>query len=386
MKKVILLGASGSIGRQTIEIIKENKDLYELVCISVGYNISKLIEILDVFSSIKEVALLDEKSKDILEKKYPNISFHYHEEGILKLLDYHDYDIVLNAIVGFAGLKSSIKAIEKDKILALANKETMVVAGEYINKLLLEHPKSKILPVDSEHCAIYQCLDKTNKDELNKLIITASGGAFRDKTLAELSNVSIDDALNHPNWSMGASITVDSATMLNKGLEVIEAHHLFNVPYESIDVVLHYESIVHSMVEFKDSSILAQLSLPNMKQPINYCLGYPNRIKYTQSSIDFSKMLNLTFKPIDLVRFEGLALAINAGKKGHTYPCVLNASKEVATNAFLNNKIKFLDITKLVKIALEKHQVITNPTLDDLFKTDQKTRVFIEELIMKGDF
>ena len=381
MKKIILLGATGSIGTQTLEIIEENKDLYELISVSIGHNVTGLMEILARFATIKEVALLDEASIPSLQAKYPQLRFYAQEAGILKLLDNETADVVLNAIIGFAGLASSIKAIEHDKVLALANKETMVVAGDIIRELLSQHPQAKILPVDSEHCALFQCLDKANPKELSKLIITASGGAFRDKTLSELSAVTIDDALRHPNWSMGAGITVDSATMLNKGLEVIEAHHLFAVGYDDIEVVLHYESIVHSMVEFKDSSIMAQLSLPNMKQPINYCLGYPERIAYNEAKIDFTKRLNLTFRPIDLERFEGLALALQAGRLAHSYPCVLNASKEEATNAFLAGKIKFLDITKLVKQALAHNVKVENPDLQDLYQIDQKTRAYVLSII-----
>jgi 1-deoxy-D-xylulose-5-phosphate reductoisomerase len=385
MKKIMLLGASGSIGTQTLAIIKENSNLYNLNKISIGYNTARLYEILKEFPSIKEVALLDESKINELRQAYPMIVFHAQQQGILNLFNDNDYDIVLNAIVGFAGLLPSIESIKRAKVLALANKETMVVAGELIKSLLKEHPQAQIIPVDSEHCALFQCLDKQDAKPLRRLIITASGGAFRDKSLNELEKVTISDALNHPNWNMGNTITIDSATMLNKGLEVIEAHYLFNVDYDNIDVVIHYESIVHSMIEYIDSSIIAQLSNPNMKQPINYALGYPHRVMFTESQIDFSKVLNLTFKPIDLERFEGLALAIEAGKKGDSYPCVLNASKEVATNAFLKGDISFLDITKYVKQALLNHQVVNKPSLDELFIIDAQVRDYIKKEIYKKD-
>lgn len=379
-KNIILLGASGSIGKQTLNVIRRHSNLYTLKKISIGYNVVALEEILNEFTDIEEVALLDKAKLIYLKEKYPQIKFYLGDEGILDLIN-NDYDILLNAIVGFAGLMPSIKVIKQDKVLALANKETMVIAGEIINDLLIKHPQAQILPVDSEHCAIFQCLHGNNKNEVKRLLISASGGSFRDKTLEELTNVSVKDALNHPNWDMGASITIDSATMFNKGLEVIEAHYLFNVSYDDIKVLIHRESIVHSMVEYVDGSVIAQLSKPNMEQPIIYALGYPERLSDNVGNLDFDQLINLSFEPIDTKRFYALELAYQAGRLGHSYPCVLNASKEVATQAFLDEKIKFLDIVSLVEKALEHHQMINNPTIEDLIKVDAQTRSYAQELI-----
>ena len=382
MKKIVILGASGSIGTQALDVINDN-DKYELKKISVGHNIELLLEILDEFTTITDVALLDERVVEDLKKVYPHVNFYFGQKGILQLLDNNDYDIVLNAIVGFAGLLPSIKTIQNDKVLALANKETMVVAGAHVKELLKQHVQAKIIPVDSEHCAIFQCLDENNKKFVKRLIISASGGSFRDKSIEELKDVSVKDALNHPNWDMGASITIDSATMLNKGLEVIEAHWLFDIDYDKIDVVIHRESIVHSMVEYSDSSIIAQLSKPNMKQPIAYAFAYPDRAKFNESELDFTNPFALNFESVNLVRFKGLALAYQAGRLGHSYPCVLNAAKEVATQAFLDERISFLDIVDYVEQALNVHKIIENPSVENLVKIDNATRVYISNLINK---
>jgi len=385
MKEVVILGASGSIGTQALELVKENLDLFKVTRISVGYNIDKLIEILNDFNTLTHVALLDESKIEELKKDYPSIKFYLGSQGIIDLLnDDPTYDIVLNSIVGFAGLEPSIQSIKNGKRLALANKETMVVAGDIINGLLKDYPQSQIVPVDSEHCAIFQCLKNGQPNEVKKILLTASGGSFRDKTLEELNDVTVAQALNHPNWDMGASITIDSATMLNKGLEVIEAHYLFNVDYQDIEVLIHRQSIIHSMVEFQDSSVIAQLSNPDMKQPISYAFNYPERHIFVDSAIDFSKTINLSLEPVDYTRFKGLKLAFEAGIKGKTYPCVLNASKEVATNAFLKEEISFLDIVDYVEKALNHHKGIDNPSIEQLISVDLETRDYVSKLI-KGE-
>lgn len=381
MLDIIILGATGSIGMQALEVIDENDKLFQVTKISIGRNVILLDEILSKYQTIKEVALLEKNIE--LENKYPHIKFYYEEAGILKLID-NNKEIVLNAILGFAGLKPSIKAIETGCRLALANKETMVVAGHLIKDLLKQYPNSEIIPVDSEHNALFQCLKGNNKQEIKRLILTASGGSFRDYTYEQLKDVSIKDALNHPNWSMGASITIDSATMLNKGLEVIEAYWLFDIDYDQIEVVIHKESIIHSMIEYKDNSILAQLSYPSMKHPISYAFSYPKRNIESKPGIDFKTLSKLHFDSVDYQKFYGLELAYMAGKKGHSYPCVLNASKEIATQYFLDNKIKFLDIVKYVEKALDMHQVVENPSLEDLILIDQETRKQTIELIEKG--
>lgn len=383
MKKIIILGATGSIGMQALNVIRENRNEYEVIKVSIGYNVELLREILTEFKSIKEVALLDDSQIEELKKDFLHVSFRIGSKGIIDLLNNDNYDLVLNAIVGFAGVLPSIKAIELNKVIALANKETMVVAGSIVKDLLLKHNGAKIIPVDSEHCAIYQCLQNNTKEDVSRLIISASGGSFRDKSLDELKNVTIEDALNHPNWNMGKLITIDSATMLNKGLEVIEAHWLFDIEYENIEVVIHRESIVHSMVEYKDSSTIAQLSLPNMEQPIAYALAYPQRGTFGKSSLDLTKQLSLTFEPVDYQRFKGLALSYEAGRLGHSYPCVLNASKEIASQAFLDKKISFLAIIDYVEKALKNHKIINNPDLKTLIELDIATRKYVTNLIEK---
>lgn len=381
MKDVVILGVTGSIGVQTLEVIEENSNLFQVTKVSIGNNVVLLDEILSKFKTIKKVALLN-KNID-LENKYSNVEFYYGEQGILDLIDNNE-EIVLNAILGFAGLAPSIKAIETGCRLALANKETMVVAGHLIKDLLKENPSSEIIPVDSEHNALFQCLKGNDQKEIKRLILTASGGSFRDYTYEQLQNVSIEDALNHPNWNMGASITIDSATMLNKGLEVIEAYWLFDIDYDNIDVVIHKESIIHSMIEYSDNSILAQLSYPSMKHPISYALHYPKREVSIKPGIDFKTLSKLHFDSVDDKKFKGLKLAYLAGKKGHSYPCVLNASKEVATSYFLDGKIKFLDIVMYVEKALEEHVVVENASLKQLIEIDRETRIKTKELIEKG--
>lgn len=384
MKKVIILGATGSIGKQALDIIENNLEEFELVKISIGHNVEELLKIIERFPTIKEVALLEGEFLDDLTYGYSDIKFNVGEEGILQLLDNDDYDIVLNGIVGFAGLLPSIKTIEQNKTLALANKETLVVAGDIVNEKLKEHPQAKIVPVDSEHCAIFQCLENNNHQDVKRIILSASGGSFKDKTLEELKDVTIEEALNHPNWNMGASITIDSATMLNKALEIIEAHYLFNVSYDQIEVVIQPQSIVHSMVEYKDSSMLAQLSYPDMRQPILYGLSYPKRLSFNDNALDFTKLLTLTFEPVDLERFEVINIAYRVGRIGHSYPCVLNASKEAATQAFLNGEIAFLTITELVKNAIKSHKIIENPSIEQLIKIDELTKKYVQSLIEKG--
>jgi 1-deoxy-D-xylulose-5-phosphate reductoisomerase len=376
MKKVVILGASGSIGQQAIEVIRYNQDKYDLVKISVGYNIDELKNLLREFPSISEASL-----KELVDE-FPKVNFYQGKNAPVSLLKHGEYDIVLNAIVGFAGLQPSIKTIEMNKTLALANKETLVVAGRIVVELLKKHPKAQIIPVDSEHCAIFQVFEDKQYRQVQRLIITASGGSLRDKSKHEIENISIKEVLNHPNWNMGKSITVDSATMLNKGLEVIEAHWLFGIDYEHIEVVLHKESIVHSMVEYTDNSILAQMSDPDMKQPIAYALAYPNRvINHVTQPINFARKLAMHFEPIDKGRYPGLDLSYEVARLGGSYPCVLNAAKEVATQAFLDKKIKFSDIVEVVSDMVEAHKKVEDPDLNQLVNIDELTRQYTTILI-----
>lgn len=382
MKKIIVLGASGSIGTQTLDVIKSHQDKFELVGLSVGKNIDRLIEILKCFD-VKNVCVQNKYDYEMLKKDYPLVNFYYGERGLIELVQV-ECDIVLNALVGLSGLKPTVAAIKLKRDIALANKETLVVAGELMKNLVKEYGV-KLLPVDSEHSAIFQCLEGKSQSKIRRLILTASGGSFRDKTREELKYVTVKDALKHPNWSMGNKITIDSATMMNKGFEVIEAHYLFDVDYDDIEVVLHRQSVIHSMVEFEDYSILAQLGTPDMKLPIQYALNYPNRIKlYNSKPLDFSSGLDLNFQPMDFKRFVCLDLAYKVGRIKGSLPCVLNAANEVLVNAFLEGKCTFLDIERYLIKIVDEHQIVLNPSLDDLIEIDQKTRELTHNLL-KGD-
>ena len=376
MKKITILGVSGSIGTQAVDVIKAHQDLFKLVAISVNKNVDLAIKIAEELK-VKHICLASKIAVEENIKKYPDFIFHYGEEGLKEIATLSEVDIVLNSIIGFAGLKPTIAAIESKKDIALANKETLVVAGELIMNLVKKH-QINLLPVDSEHSAIFQCLNGENKNEINRLIITASGGSFRDRSRNDLKNVTVAEALNHPNWSMGAGITIDSATMFNKGLEVIEAKWLFDLSYDQIDVVIHPESIIHSMVEFRDYSTIAQLSNPDMRMPIQYAFTYPNREKlFGVQPLDFTKIRNLTFSPVDMKRFPALELSYQVGRIGGSLPAVLNGAKEKAVELFLNNKIQFLDIEWLVQEAINKHQVVFSTSLKQLIEADHWARNYV---------
>ncbi len=312
-----------------------------------------------------------------LQEKYPDLKVVYGESGLIEIATLPEIEIVLNAIVGFAGLVPTIEAIKAKKDIALANKETLVVAGHIITELVKEYGV-KLLPVDSEHSAIFQSLNGEEHNKIKKIILTASGGSFRDKQRDELAGVTVKEALNHPNWSMGAKITIDSATLFNKGLEVMEAKWLFDVDYDQIEVLIHPESIIHSMVEFVDTSIIGQLGNPDMRLPIQYALTYPERdYLIGGESLDLAKIASLTFKKPDFERFRALALAYQAGKSGGSMPCVLNGANEQANELFRNGKIEFLEIENLVEKALNKHQLVKNPTLEQLIEIDAWARNFV---------
>lgn len=375
MKNVILLGATGSIGLQAIDVLSQHQDKFCLIGISFGKNKDVAKNIIDNFGSIKKVV-----SNSDIETEYQNSNclFFRGNENIKQLISMEEVDIVINAISGFAGLNASVLAIKNSKKLALANKETLVVAGQLIKNLQKEY-QTEIIPIDSEHSAILQALRGNDYADIKRLILTASGGSFRDKTREELVNVTLQDALNHPNWLMGMEITIDSATMFNKALEIIEAHYLFDVDYDRIDVLQHNESLDHSMVEFIDGSVMAQLGFPDMRVPIAYALSYPRRLSLKQDQ-DFLNISQMTFKKIDQERFPAIKIAFAVGKAGGTYPVVLNASKEVANQLFIENKIKFLDIEKIVIDSLKNHQGINNPTLEQIYQIDQETREAIRKV------
>lgn len=376
MKNITVLGVTGSIGMQTVDVVKNHLDKFKIVAMSAGYNIKRVEEILDVID-VEYVCVVQKKDAQYLQEKYPNLKVTYGQEGLIEIATLPQIDIVLNAIVGFAGLVPTIEAIKAKKDIALANKETLVVAGHIITRLVKEN-NVRLLPVDSEHSAIFQSLNGEKHQQIKRIILTASGGSFRDKSRDELVGVTVEEALNHPNWSMGAKITIDSATLFNKGLEVIEAKWLFDVTYDQIDVLIHPESIIHSMVEFVDTSVIGQLGNPDMRLPIQYALTYPDRdVLVNGETLDLAKIASLTFKKPDLNRFKALALAYQAGKTGGSMPCVLNGANEMANELFRNNKIEFLQIEELVEKALKAHQVVNDPTLEQLVEIDSWARNFV---------
>lgn len=375
MKNIVLLGASGSIGTQAIDVIKQHPELFNLIGISVNQNVDYVKELLTTFDSIKYVNLGDNCDASCLENF--DIAITYGQPGLEQLASIDEADYILNAVIGFAGLAPSVSAIKAKKTLGLANKETLVCAGDIIMSLV-EQYQAQLIPIDSEHSAIFQALHGESYEDIKRLILTASGGSFRDLSKEELTSVTVEQALSHPTWSMGAGITIDSATMFNKALEIIEAHHLFNVDYDRIDVLIHPQSVDHSMVEFIDGSCIGQLSFPDMRIPIAYALSYPRRISIDIKR-DIMEMGNLTFKKPDLERFSALKIAYAVGKQGHTYPTVLNAAKEEANNLFINNKIKFIQIETIIKEVLIAHQVIVDPSLEDLYQVDQQTREWVKQ-------
>jgi 1-deoxy-D-xylulose-5-phosphate reductoisomerase len=371
-KKIAILGASGSIGTQTIDVIRNNPDKFELVAVSVGNNVEYLNQLINEFETIKVVSVSNQS--DVSKITNLNLGKHHGMDGLCEVATYFENDILITAVVGSVGLRPTVMAIEKGINIGLANKETLVTAGHIIMPLVKKY-NINLYPVDSEHSAIFQCLNGENTKEISKLILTASGGSFRDKTREELNDVTIEDALNHPNWSLGAKITIDSATMFNKGLEVIEAHHLFGIDYDDIEVLIHRQSIIHSMVEFVDYSVMAQLGTPDMRLPIQYAITYPERLEIVNSErLDLAKIATLDFKVADLNRYKALALAIRAGRTGGSMPTILNAANEVAVDLFLKGKIKFIEIEDIVENAMDQHEVVENPSLDEIYVIDQKIR------------
>jgi 1-deoxy-D-xylulose-5-phosphate reductoisomerase len=376
LKGISLLGATGSIGTQTIDIIRSNRDQFELVAIAVGKNLELTREIINEFHP-KLVSVQNQADAAILQREFAGISkILSGDEGLIEVAVHPDANLFVNAILGSVGLVPTLNAIEAGKTIALANKETLVTAGHIVMARARDR-KVPVLPVDSEHSAIFQCLQGERQKNIERLIITASGGSFRDNTREQLLDVTIEEALHHPNWSMGAKITIDSATMMNKGLEVIEAHWLFDQPYDKIDVLLHRESTVHSMVEFHDGSIIAQLGSPDMRIPIQYALTYPERTPTNAARLDLTELGTLHFQKMDFNRYRCLRFAYEAGRRGGTLPVVLNAANEVCVQAFLNGKIKFLEIEDVIEWALENHVPTANPDLDTILSVDQETREIV---------
>ena len=375
MKKTIaILGSTGSIGTQTLDVIAHNPDKFEVKMLTAGGNVELLIE--QARKNLPDVAVIrDKKLFQRLKEGLAGtgIKTFAGQEDISALTGAMEVDLVVGAIVGYAGLKPVISALETGKDVALANKETLVVAGSLIKNIIAKKG-SKIIPVDSEHSAIFQCLVGEERESIEKITLTASGGPFRDLTLEQLKKVTPKDALNHPNWEMGTKVTVDSASLMNKGLEVIEAKWLFGLEPEQIDVVIHPQSVIHSFVHFRDGSVKAQLGLPDMRTPILYALGYPKRLDSDLERIDFARIGEFTFAKPDHARFRNLSLAYSALREGGNKPCVLNAANEIAVNAFCDGKIGFLEMTDVVEQALGNIPYIAHPNLEALENSDKEAR------------
>lgn len=376
MKKIVLLGASGSIGVQTIDVVLTHPDEFEIKALSIGYNVKVLKDILAKVHP-KMVCVVKEEDAQTLSVEYPEIMFVHGDEGLIKLAELEGYDVLVNALVGFAGLLPTLRAIETKHDIALANKETLVVGGQFVMGAAKKHGVT-LTPIDSEHSAIFQCLQGNQHHEVKRLIVTASGGSFRNRTRDQLVGVTVEQALSHPNWSMGAKITIDSATMMNKGFEVIEAHWLFGFDFDHIDVVMHPESVVHSMVEFVDTAVVAQLGTPDMRLPIQYALSWPRRLSLPSESLDFTKLSALHFAPASFERFPLLGLAYEVGRRQGNLPAVLNAANEVANQAFRDGRIEFLDIERLVIDTVNEFEFQSDVTLEDVIAADLKTREIVE--------
>jgi 1-deoxy-D-xylulose-5-phosphate reductoisomerase len=381
IKNIAILGSTGSIGTQALEVIGENPSLFKAFVITAQNNADLLIQQALLFEP--KYAIICNESKYVQVKEalaFTGVTVLQGIGAIKDIVTHPEIDIVLTAMVGFAGLEPTIAAIKAGKDIALANKETLVVAGELITALARQY-NVKILPVDSEHSAIFQCLAGEEHNPIEKIILTASGGPFRGKTTEFLSTVTKQHALKHPNWVMGAKITIDSATLMNKGLEVIEAKWLFDLDVSQIEVIVHPQSIIHSMVQFEDGSLKAQMGLPDMKLPIQYALAYPNRIKNSFARFNFAAYANLSFEKPDLETFRNLGLAFEALNKAGNMPCIINAANEIAVEGFLKNEIGFLAMSDLVATCMQKISYLTNASLDDYLNTDKETRIFAQNLI-----
>ncbi len=380
-KRIAIFGSTGSIGTQALEVIEANPDLFEVEILTAQNNGELLIK-----QSLKflpnAVVIGDETKYDKVKSALSssNIKVFTGASALEEVADFDTYDMMLAAIVGFAGLAPTLKAVEKGKAVGLANKETLVVAGDIVMQKALEN-RTPIIPVDSEHSAIFQCLVGETRNKIEKVILTASGGPFLGKKPNFLVNVKRDHALQHPNWTMGAKVTIDSATLMNKGLEMIEAKWLFNLSPDQIQVVIHPQSIIHSMVQFEDGSVKAQMGLPDMKLPIQYALAFPYRIANNSPRANFRKIPNLNFEEPDVKTFRNLVLATTALEKGGNLPCVLNAANEIAVWAFLNNRIGFLDMTAVVEKTMDKIDFIKKPNLAEYFESDGEARNFAASLL-----
>ena len=377
MKKIAILGSTGSIGTQTLEVVRANGDV-GVVALTAGKNVDLLEKQIREFRP-KFAAIWKEKDAKELKERLTDIhcEIGFGMEGLIQAAVIAEADVVVTAVVGMIGIEPTVAAIEAGKDIALANKETLVCAGHIIMPLAKEK-KVQILPVDSEHSAIFQCLQGNENNPIEKILLTASGGPFRDYTKSQLEKVTLQDALHHPNWSMGKKITIDSSTMVNKGLEVIEAKWLFSVEPENIQVVVQPQSIIHSMVQFQDGGVMAQLGTPDMKLPIQYALYYPNRRKLLGERLDFTRLSEITIARPDMEVFEGLKYAFEACKIGGSMPTVLNAANEYAVAKFLDGKIRYVDITRMIRTAMDHHKLIQNPSVCDILNIQLETEKDLE--------
>ena len=379
-RQLAILGSTGSIGTQALEVVSEHSDLFEVYALTANNQVDLLIN--QARKYMPEVVVIAN------ERKYPELKEALEDlpikvwagaDAIAQMVQSEPIDMVLTAMVGYSGLRPTISAIKAGKAIALANKETLVVAGELIMKLAAEH-KLPILPVDSEHSAIFQCLTGAYDNPIEKILLTASGGPFRQKTLEELATVTKAQALRHPNWTMGAKITIDSASMMNKGFEMIEAKWLFDVTPDQVQVVVHPQSVIHSMVQFEDGAVIAQLGIPDMKLPIAYAFSFPTRMRSMAPRLDFNQYSTLTFEEPDMERFRNLAFAFEAARQGGNMPCILNAANEVVVAAFLQDRIGFLQMSDVIERTMRKASFIVNPSYEDYVATDTEARRLAAEL------
>lgn len=379
LEKISILGSTGSIGTSTLDVVKQHPEQFQVVALAAGSNVDEMIRQARIFQP-KLVSMSTKELAEKVAKELPDtIKVIGGEQGLLEVATHPDATYVVSSLVGSRGLEPTLAAIEAGKRIGLANKETLVTAGHLVMDRARQYGVD-ILPIDSEHSAIFQCLNGESREDVKKLILTASGGAFRDYSREQLKTATPEMALKHPNWSMGAKVTIDTATMMNKGLEVMEAHWLFSFPYDQIEVLVHPQSIIHSMVEFQDGAVMAQLGTPDMKVPIQYAMSYPKRLPLSMPALSLSDIRQLTFTDPDLSRFPCLAMAFEAGKMGGTMPTVLNAANEVAVEKFLNKTIPFLGIEAMIEKTINKHVSINNPQLEDIQHADQWARDFARQL------
>ena len=381
MKNIGILGSTGSIGTQTLNVINQFPDEFNVKYLSCQENIHLLIEQTKKYKP-DTICILNERKKNALETALANtkVKIISGRSALLELSKRNDIDLMMNALVGSSGMEPTIEALKAQVDVALSNKESLVMAGHIINQII-EKNAVNLFPVDSEHSAIWQCLIGEKKEQINKIILTGSGGPFRQKPIEDFNKIKLEDALKHPNWEMGNKITIDSASMMNKGLEVIEAHWLFNLAINEIEIIIHPQSIIHSMVEFRDGSIKAQLGLPDMKIPIQYALSYPNHLESNWKKIDFTKINDLTFEKPDLEKFPCIRLAYESLQEGGTFPVVLNKANDEVVFAFLNGMIHFTDIPNLIEEALNNHEFINTPDLETIIEISQWTTKFIHDKI-----